>query len=70
MRALSSQFFLLLYREAVLSQSPGLPLRLPWVTGLDLDATATRLGPPAQLAPGCFMIVPLPRVEATLGFET
>ena len=55
------------YREAVTSQSPGLPLRLPWVIGFSdrqpqrgCANTATRSGlGKVELCN--------PRVEATLG---
>jgi hypothetical protein len=59
------------YRKAVASQSPGLLLRLPWVTGLNGRFNRNAVASAGATRSGLTMIWNcLPRVEATLGFET
>jgi len=67
----SAAFGASLYREAVSSQSPRVPLRLPWVLS-DFDITNRNAvaAPIDATRSGLEKMATLPRVEATLGFAT
>jgi hypothetical protein len=59
----------LLYRKAVPPHSPGLPLRLPWVTKLNGRFNRNAVASIGATRSGLRTICTT-KVEATLGFET